>query len=458
MSLTLIFWFVLFVGYGLAALFRPAYALPVYFLTFFAHPAWWWWGRAGGPEIFYGRWSFYAGMTLLLSLLICGCLPQKEPNPMHRRVLIILALTIINAIFVHYTLAGQAPMAGAADKPFKLVLKFSLLFVLTVAAIRNQRDYQIAIWALVLGAGYWGWEVWYNDRGVMRAGRLEGLGGPGATDANHMASVLVTILPLCGGMVFAGKYVAKFFAGAVAVLLTNTILLCNSRGAFLSVILSAVVLLTTARGKLRKKAFIGVALGSICAFMLMGDPEILERFMSTFAGSEERDTSASSRIMFWTAGFNMLGDWPFGAGGDGFKRAGGDYMHKSQVAAGRSVHNGFINEMCEWGYQGFTLRMAFLLTACWACYKTMDYQRQPGGDENMAFFGSCTLAATAGFMGTCMFGDYFDNEWGYWMAAMCYAYARNYNAPMPKRRSWTEALLQRKEKAEQMSGYAEQEV
>jgi O-antigen ligase len=155
----------------------------------------------------------------------------------------------------------------------------------------------------------------------------------------------------------------------------------------------------------------------------------LERFMTTFAGSEERDTSASTRLQYWQAGFAMLHDWPLGAGGDGFKRAGGKYMQKSQIAAGRSVHNGYINEACEWGIQGFILRMLFMGTCALCCFRTMDYQRQPGGNEQMAFFGSCSLAGMSAFMGTGFFGDYIDNEWGIWVAALCLAYARQYGPP-----------------------------
>lgn len=393
-------------------------------------------------------------MLILVTVLLANALPFAEPDKIRRRAIMFVLLAAVNAIFVHYSFAPLAPAVSQSFKPFKLLLKFTLLFFLLVAAIRSRRDFAIICMTLCLGIGYWGWEVYVNDRGTMHAGRLEGLGGPGATDANHMASAMVTILPLSGGLLFTGRLPTKIIAAAIAVLATNTILLCNSRGAMLSVIASGIVLIVTARGKLRKKAFIGVVLGSTTAFMLMGDPEIFERFKSIFVGAEERDASASSRIEFWKAGFRMLEDWPFGAGGDGFKRAGGKYMSKEQIGSGRSVHNGFINEMCEWGYQGFTLRILFIIWCCWACYKTMDYQRQPGGDENMAFFGSCTLAAMAAFLGTCMFGDYMDNEWGYWIAALCLAYSRNYGKKPPRRKRWSEILMERQEHRQQLAGQA----
>ncbi len=440
MSLTALVWLVMFFGFAIAAFtLRPIYSMPVYFMSFWSHPAWWWWGRQAG--LTYYRWAFYGGLVALFATMLAGAYPFKESDKLRKKALFWVVLALINVLFVHFVLAPQAPLLRHAFKPFKLYLKFALLFSIMVAVIRSRRDFMLVCMTLTLGASYWGYEIYVNDRGTMRAGRLEGLGGPGATDANHMASAIVTVLPLVGGLLFTDGIIRKVVVAMASALIVNNILLCNSRGAFLSVIFSGFVLVSTARGKLRKKAFLGVILGGTCAFMLMGDPEILERFLSTFVSGEERDGAATSRLLFWQAGFKMLKDYPFGAGGDGFKRAGGKYMDTSLLGANRSVHNGYINEACEWGYQGLVLHLMFIFWCCLACYRTMDYQRQPGGDEAMAFFGSCTLAAMGGWLGTCFFGDYMDNEWGWWVCALCLAYSRNYGPPNENRKpKWYDRL------------------
>ncbi len=132
--------------------------------------------------------------------------------------------------------------------------------------------------------------------------------------------------------------------------------------------------------------------------------------------------------MFWTAAANMLVDHPLGAGGDGFSKA---YARNYLPAVGyverenRAVHNGIINEACEWGLQGWILRMLYIGAAVLAARRAMKWQLKQG-DMNSAIMGGCLLASMAGFLMTCMFGDYLDNEWGYWIVALMTVYARLY--------------------------------
>ncbi len=104
----------------------------------------------------------------------------------------------------------------------------------------------------------------------------------------------------------------------VAPLILNVLLLCNSRGAFLATIAAGAVFVVAAlRGPASKKAKQGLALGVLAFFFLLGDPEILDRFTTMFVGGDERDDSAESRLVFWSAALEMIADHPLGAGGDG---------------------------------------------------------------------------------------------------------------------------------------------
>jgi len=203
--------------------------------------------------------------------------------------------------------------------------------------------------------------------------------------------------------------------------------MCNSRGAILAMIISGIVYLILSPSQIRKQTILLLTLGLVATFMLLGDERITARFMTTFDSAEERDGSADSRLLFWAAGLNVIKDHPLGTGGLGFKR-----VHASKYLAeqgidvkARAVHNGFINEACEWGVQGLFLKILFFLTAIVASGRAAKHQMKLGNTEATTLYLGYT-SGLAAFMGTCLFGDYLDAEWGYWVAAMLVSFSRVY--------------------------------
>ena len=153
--------------------------------------------------------------------------------------------------------------------------------------------------------------------------------------------------------------------------------------------------------------------------------------MTTFTDAEERDSSAASRLDYWQAGLRMLADYPLGAGGDGFHDVHGP-KYIAQVSGvyfdSRSVHNGFINTACDWGIQGLLLSLAFLGGALALLWRTMR-ACNTRGDERGALLACGLFAGVVGFLVTSLFGDYLDNEWGYWVAACAVAHVALYSVP-----------------------------
>jgi O-antigen ligase len=216
-----------------------------------------------------------------------------------------------------------------------------------------------------------------------------------------------------------------------APLALNVILLCNSRGGFLGLAGAAASFLVVARGPTRKKAIKSLALGGLALFLLLGDPQILERFSTTFSGDEERDRSAASRFEFWKAGLLMLQDYPLGDGGGSFKYVhGGKYLAQvvGEDAEDRSLHNGYLTEATEWGIQGLLLRLLFLGAALRAAFRTSNLCRREGRTED-ALMGICIIVAAAGYLIHCMFGSFMSNEWGYWIVALLVRYGELYRVP-----------------------------
>ena len=416
MSSTLILWLLLFAGLTLAAFKRPAYAVAGYMLSFFLCPPFWWWG---GP-IEGIRWNFYSGLVLLAVVLLSS--PRKigslEGNS--RRVFLIAVFILANATFVNFALASNTEISTEA---YFLLAKFFLLCYLIYASIKSKFDMQIVMMSMILGAAYIGFEVTVNERGELEGNRLEGVGAPGANTANHFASLMVAVLPLVAPFFLVGNIYYKSLAVICAPLIVNVVLLCNSRGAFLAAIMSAIVFLAMAPKGVRKKAWVVVIAGGIGTFMLMGDARILDRFMSTFAAEEERDSSAQSRVELVKAGLDMIADYPLGAGGDSFKKVHGvKYLIKRGISnVPKAIHNGYLNETCGWGIQGGLLRVAFFGFAIFATWRHLKDSPVDPETEFERLAACSFMAGLSALLVTSLFGNHLDSEWGMWMVGLMVA-------------------------------------
>jgi len=399
---------------------RPVFGASLYFLTFFLFPASWWWGKEL-PDL---RWNLYAGVLFLAAVML-GTMRQAPARADTSRSLGLLAILILaNATFVHLIFAADTAISLEA---YILLAKFVLLFFLLRMAVKTPTDLRIVLWAMALGAAYIGYEVTINDRGSLTGSRLEGIGAAGVQNANQLASLMVAVLPLVGALFFLGRRWEKVGAAILAGFVLNVLILCNSRGAFLSTIAAGIVFFLVCGGPGRKQAVRALGLAALATFLLLGDPDITNRFLTTFSSAEERDSSADNRLLFWRAGLNMVADHPFGAGGGGFAKVySGRYLTSIGInVQSRAVHNGFINEMCEWGIQGLALKLLFVLVAVTQTRRALKLQSYRG-DPVQALLGACFIGALAGFLGTCLFGDYMDEEWGFWLVALMSAYSRMY--------------------------------
>lgn len=423
MSVTAAAWVLLGTALVLLSFKRPVYAIAFYLMTFFAAPHLWWWG----DELPALRYAGIAGLVLLGSVFLYQGQSGDGGHRFSAVHRIALAMAA-NATFVHFLLASTPSISFEGYVEF---LKFILLFFLMWRAIQDRRDLRIVVMAIALGAAYIGFEVTYNERGYFNGSRLEGVGAPGAQSSNSLASLMLLVLPVIGTLFVHSRKHHKLTAVLAAPLALNVLLLCNSRGAFLGLIGAGVSFPLVARGPTRKKAIKWLALGGAVLFLLLGDPQIMERFTTTFAGSEERDRSAASRLEFWQAGLAMLADYPLGDGSGSFKYVrGGQYLSRivGEDAEDRSLHNGYLTEATDWGAQGLVLRLFFLGLALTAAYRTSQQCRREGRlDDSLT--GICILVAACGYLIHCMFGSFIENEWGIWIAALLVRYGEIYRVP-----------------------------
>jgi putative inorganic carbon (hco3(-)) transporter len=422
MSLSALIWVALVVTLLLMSLRRPVWALALYFVTFFAMPPFWWWGD-DLPQL---RYSLWAGFVLLAAVVVVPT--SGIPNlPAANRLRTVVVLMIVNAAVVHLLFGVDRTISFEVLVEFT---KFVLLYFLISAAVKDRSDLHRAIAVIALGGAYIGWEVTINGRGDFSGSRLEGVGAPAAQTSNSLADVMLVTLPLAGSLFLQKSWKWRTVAIVASPLILNVLLLCNSRGAFLGLIGTGLSFVLISRGKTRKRALQTMALGGIVLFLLLGDPDILNRFVTTFTGSDERDASASSRLTFWQAGLRQLNDYPLGAGGGSFKFAlGTRYLNELlgvEDAESRSLHNGFMTEATDWGIQGLVLKMLAFGYALLIAYRTAEKCRREERVQD-ALLGLCLMTTAIGFLIHCMFGAFLDHEWGYWILALLVRYGALYH-------------------------------
>lgn len=419
MSLTSALWAALFILLPALSVARAGWAIPLYMLTFFAAPQLWWWGDQL-PDL---RYSLTSGFALV----VAAFLGQTQPEEGRRHFGLVhwaVVGIVLNAVLVHLFLA-----AGPRFSRAELIelSKFCLLFFLMSSVIKTKADLRLAFIAMALGAGYIGYEVTINERGTFSGGRLEGVGAPGADTANSLASLLMTTLPFTGSLISQSGRSLKALVAITAPLALNVIILCNSRGAFLALIGAGVSFALLSRGETRRNALKALALGALAMYLLMGDPEIVQRFATTFASSEDRDASASSRIEFWKAGWELLKDHPLGSGGGAFKYVLGERYLQTYTTQtdSRSLHNGYLTIATSWGIQGLVLHLVFVLGAMVAAYRTSEACRRAGLAHD-ALVGTCVIVGGIALLIGSVFGSFLPNEWCYWLVAYLVRYSEMY--------------------------------
>jgi cbb3-type cytochrome oxidase subunit 3 len=98
-------------------------------------------------------------------------------------------------------------------------------------------------------------------------------------------------------------------------------------------------------------------------------------------------------------------------------------MGASNPGETRAIHNGFLTEATDWGVQGIALALMFLLAVWWVCWRGRRLALA-AGDANAVLTFACIAGSLAAWATSSVFGDYLNDEWGFWTAALACAYLR----------------------------------
>ena len=159
---------------------------------------------------------------------------------------------------------------------------------------------QIA-WVITLSQGYVAYELNMAYLGGFNRIREIGFGG---MDNNSAAIGLVCTTALALFLSLGAQdWKQMAAASASALFIGHAVLLSNSRGGMLALIITGTAAFLFIPKK--PKHYVGLLLAVIVGLRLSG-PQVQERFMTIFAGEEERDASADSRIDLWTACLDVM--------------------------------------------------------------------------------------------------------------------------------------------------------
>jgi probable O-glycosylation ligase (exosortase A-associated) len=351
MSQTALAWVVAYTTSAFMAFVNPVYGLFGYFLDYYGHPPLRWWGKEL-PDL---RWSLIISLITLVSVLIHQAKPLEVKTESNRQVRW-LVLLVFTSFLVTPTMAVVKDQSW--DKVIELI-KLGVLYFLIIKTIRTKEDFHYLILIQIVGVFLWGWSAFEDPKRV--DGRLSGIGGPDSIRDNGTAAHLLGVLPFIGVVFLEGKVWEKVICLIAAPFVLNAFVLCNSRGAFVGLILTGLYTLLITKGRLRRKMVVGLSMGAVLFYSLM-DPQFIER-QKTIQNYEE-DSSASSRIELWKAGLNLIKDHPLGVGGGGYDALSPIYAAEVVEAYGneRTAHNTYVLVASEWGLLGFIFFAAFLIS------------------------------------------------------------------------------------------------
>ncbi len=216
----------------------------------------------------------------------------------------------------------------------------------------------------------------------------------GSYNVDNNGYSLITISMLGTSFAFAlGETIRwrKFAFLAISVLQIHEIFLLASRGAMVAMVpMFALLIWKMPRTKSNLRA---VALGAVATFILAG-PSVVEEFQSSFAKTENRDSSAQSRFFLWKAGYRITMDHPLtGVGPDAARRLvpQARYYGTALTTSNKALHNLYFEVSTGTGIPGFVFFMFFILTPVWFAWRNYT----PEDKE----FSTSTLAVMSGSVG-----------------------------------------------------------
>ena len=398
---------------------KPYIGVLLSIFEYFTHPQYRYWGDHL-PDI---RYPMIISSVLCISFVLNYRQVFLESRGKNESGVGYLMFYWVNMIFVWllYSVNSDATMNAVIDYAQLIIFYF-----LIVNLFNDKVKIDYVLMLLIFGYLYFSYEAWGKS---LREGRLEGIGGAGSRDANHLANDMLAVIPFIGTYFLYGNNYQKLLVLFAAPFILNLMILCNSRGAYLGLAGAGVVYILMCSVKNLKKVLPIASVGVILFFSLT-DQRFDERFFSITEYKE--DSSSSQRLQSWEGAIRMLKDHPLGTGESGFSYLSPIYIPEiveSYDGNRRNVHNTPLSVLTSWGYIGGILFFLFHLYTYRLLFKTRNFCKQTN-DEKGEYLAVAMISGLFGFLVAAMFGIRQDAPVLLWMtglsAAMYNVFKKDY--------------------------------
>jgi O-Antigen ligase len=411
MSLSALAYLFIYFGGALMSIVRgPIYGIFLYLYVFYANAPHRWWS-SDLPSL---RWSLIAGLICLASIYLHSNKLRHGREPWYSTSA--AKLLILYSIWMWLqTLWAYSPddhMYGTT-----LYTKYVVLYYMIYKVIDTEKKLELFCIAHVIGCCYLGW-VALGEGG----GRLEGVGGPGYNTSNTLAGLLCTGLIFGAMLLLRREKTLKLIAFCTLPLILNGLVLTQSRGSFVSIVVTGFFLLYL-RPIVKRKEFLTYAGLGVILFFMVAHQSLFERLETLYTIGDtpqmsHREVAGEGRLYLLGKQLEMFKDHPWGVGHRGTKTLSPMYMEPQYLSKGaRSSHNTYTAILVDQGFVGAILYIGIII---WFLRTTMRIKRYDaqGGSVNIGLFmtsfsGSFIVLSFAG-----IFTSYFRGETQIWMLAL----------------------------------------
>lgn len=330
----------------------PVIGLIGYLLSYNVNPLSFWWGSMV-PD-FFQRYSLIFSIVIMVGMVIHYTKIRFVKWFETQEILLLIYIG-----FMWVSAMTGVPTEALGSNVVKMT-KVCLILLVAGHLVTDLKHYNWVVWVYVVSAFLSGLEIYTSDTVSFHGGRLDvGIGGSDFSEGNFLAAHFLMIMPWIGIKFLSGNWAARLFCIVTAGLVVNTLIMIQSRGAFLAIAVGSVMAIFYSGPRFRKH-LLALLLAGAMGFVYLSDTSFWSRMDTIDTNEKTMDTSASGRIEAWKAALRMFEEHPFGIGEGNFKRLVGDY---NPSIPGKDTHNTFFRCLAELGIQGLALLLLMVQNA-----------------------------------------------------------------------------------------------
>ncbi len=410
MPITALVFMAIFVVGLIATIYNPVFGILLYIFEWHNHPPYMWWGD-NVPDL---RYPFLISIVTLISFIFKHNKLRSYSQVSLGPFWWLLALLV----WMYVVTFGWAFKPDESFKQTFEFTKFVVFYLLIIFIIREWKHYRWFILTLMVGVANFG-RIAY-ERG---SNRYLGVIAPNATEENAISAHVVSTMPYFGIRFLDKNRWLKIFVVLSAPFLVNLLILANSRGAFVAMIVIGLVGLILFPPREKLKIILALVIAGFMVLWLAND-DFWERQKTTLKPKEEG--SAASRFYLWNGAINVIKDYPLGIGDEGFEYLVFDYVPelvpKMEEKGAKTVHNTFLLAGVDWGIPGMILFMGFLIHTFLVIHRLkIKLKRFPELRQQYYFELLALQLALIGFLTAGIFTNRLYAEVLYWYGALAVA-------------------------------------